>query len=67
MNAPVKRLTTAIQSHAHTRGLDTEAFDEMASRNLAGLFGLLFEIDQRIKSESPKTPVKALENAHGNH
>ncbi len=66
MNAPVKRLTTVIQGHAHTKGLDTAALGEMASHNLAGFFGVLFEIEQRLKSESPKTPVKTPEKAHEN-
>lgn len=62
MNTPVKHLTTAIQSHAKSQGLDTDALDEMASHNLAGFFGVLFDIEQRLKSESPKTLEKAYEN-----
>lgn len=67
MNTPVKRLTTVIKNHAKGQGLETDALDEMAGHNLAGFFGVLFEIEQRLQSESPKTPVKTQEKAHENH
>lgn len=62
MNLPTKRLTTAIQSHAHTKGLAAEALDEVSSHSLAGFFGVLFEIEQRLKSENSKAMEKGHEN-----
>lgn len=62
MNAPFKRLTTVIQDHAKEQGLDAIGLDEMTSHNLAGFFGMLFEIEQRIKSETLKTTEKTHEN-----
>lgn len=59
MNTPVKRITIALQNHAASYGVEQSvATDEMASHNLAGFFGTLFEIDQRLQAESrqPKGP-----------
>ena len=55
MNTPVKRLTAAIQGHAHVKGVDIVALDEMASHNLAGFFGVLLEIEKRTTSEKLKS------------
>ncbi len=59
MNTPVKRITAALQNHAASSRVDQGvALDDMASHNLAGFFGTLFEIDQRLQAESrqPKDP-----------
>lgn len=59
MNTPVKRITIALQNHAVSPGADqAAALDDMASHNLAGFFGTLFEIDQRLQAENrqPKEP-----------
>lgn len=53
MNTPVKRITAALKNHAGLPGADQgAALDDMASHNLAGFFGTLFEIDQRLEAES---------------
>lgn len=53
MNTPVKRITIALQNHAASYGVEQAvATGDMASHNLAGFFGMLFEIDQRLQSES---------------
>ncbi|MFA5593264.1 MAG: hypothetical protein WC989_08125 [Micavibrio sp.] len=59
MNTPVKRITTALQNHVAPSGADQGiVLNDMASHNLAGFFGTLFEIDQRLQAESrqPKEP-----------
>jgi hypothetical protein len=58
MKTPTKRITAALQDHALSNGADQAALDDMASHNLAGFFGVLFEIDQRLQAESrqPKEP-----------
>ena len=59
MNTPVKRITAALKKHAGSPSADQgAALDDMASHNLAGFFGMLFEIDQRLQAESrqPKEP-----------
>jgi hypothetical protein len=53
MNTPVKRITAALKNHVGLPGADQEAvLDDMASHNLAGFLGMLFEIDQRLQAES---------------
>jgi hypothetical protein len=53
MNTPVKRITAALKNHTGSPGADQgTALDDMASHNLAGFFGTLFEIDQRLQDES---------------
>jgi hypothetical protein len=59
MNTPVKRITAALKTHVGSPGANqAAALDDMASHNLAGFFGALFEIDQRLQSES-RQPKKS--------
>ncbi|MCB9976926.1 MAG: hypothetical protein H6858_04925 [Rhodospirillales bacterium] len=63
MNTPVKRITASLQNHAVSPGADqATTLDDMASHNLAGFFGTLFEIDQRLQAESRQPKNSPHEN-----
>ena len=63
MNTPVKRITAALKNHAGSSGADQgAALDDMASHKLAGFFGTLFEIDQRLQAESRQSKDPPHEN-----
>jgi len=52
MKTPTKRITAALKAHAEPSGADqVAALDDMASHNLAGFFGTLLEIDQRLQAK----------------
>lgn len=59
VRSQVKRITAALQNYAQQSDVDQAALpDDMASHTLAGFFSALFEIDQRLQTESrqPKEP-----------
>ncbi|MBN8521458.1 MAG: hypothetical protein J0L77_06135 [Alphaproteobacteria bacterium] len=63
MNTPVKSITAALKNHAGSHGADQgAALDDMASHNLAGFLGTLFEIDQRLQAESHQLKEHPHEN-----
>jgi hypothetical protein len=63
MTSPAKRITAALKNHAGSSCADqTAALDDMASHNLLGFFGTLFEIDQRLQAESRQPKEQQHEN-----
>jgi len=62
MNTPAKRITAALKTHAGSSCADAVALDDMASHTLAGFFGALFEIDQRLQAESRQPKDSPHEN-----